>query len=65
MLSSTAPGVITPNNPGNFGSVRTVPVWPEPRYFDREEADRLKELATPENRRRASVQTSLQSDRQD
>ncbi len=45
VLQSTAPGVITPNNPGNFGSVRTVPVLPEPRYFDREEADRLKELA--------------------
>ncbi|MEG4805663.1 hypothetical protein QUB63_34280 [Microcoleus sp. ARI1-B5] len=45
VLQATAPGVITPNNPGNFGSVRTVPVLPEPRYFDREEADRLKELA--------------------
>ena len=45
VLQTTAPGVITPNNPGNFGSVRTVPVLPEPRYFDREEADRLKELA--------------------
>ncbi|MEG3941176.1 hypothetical protein QT995_23940 [Microcoleus sp. S36b_A3] len=45
VLQSTAPGVITPTNPGNFGSIRTVPVLPEPRYFDREEADRLKELA--------------------
>jgi hypothetical protein len=45
VLSSTDTSVITPNNPGNFGSIRTVPVVPEPRYFDREQADRLKELA--------------------
>jgi hypothetical protein len=45
VLSSTDAAVITPNNPGNFGSIRTVPVVPEPRYFDREQADKLKELA--------------------
>ncbi|MEG4318769.1 MULTISPECIES: hypothetical protein [unclassified Microcoleus] len=45
VLAATAPGVITPNNPGNFDSLRTVPVVPSPRYFDREQADKLKELA--------------------
>ena len=45
VLAQTGPGVITPNTPGNFGSIRSVPVVPEPRYFDREQADRLKELA--------------------
>lgn len=45
VLAATAPGVITPMNPGDFGSIRSVPVVPGPRYFDREEADRLKELA--------------------
>ncbi|WP_332998529.1 hypothetical protein [Microcoleus sp. A006_D1] len=45
VLAATAPGVITPMNPGDFGSIRSIPVVPAPRYFDREEADRLKELA--------------------
>jgi hypothetical protein len=44
VLAATAPGVITPNNPGNFGSIRTIPVVPEPRYFSREEKDAVKEL---------------------
>ncbi|MFB8797455.1 MAG: hypothetical protein U7126_28755 [Microcoleus sp.] len=45
VLAATAPGVITPQNPGNFSSIRSIPVVPAPRYFDREEADRIKELA--------------------
>lgn len=45
VLAATAPGVITPMTPGDFGSIRTAPVVPAPRYFERDEADRLKELA--------------------
>ena len=45
VLAQTAPGVLTPNSPGNFSSIRSVPVVPDPRYFDREQADKLKELA--------------------
>ena len=45
VLAATAPGVITPQNPGNFSSIRSIPVVAAPRYFDREEADRIKELA--------------------
>jgi hypothetical protein len=45
VLASTDTRVITPLNPGNFSSIRSVPVVPDPRYFDREQADRLKELA--------------------
>jgi hypothetical protein len=45
VLAQTDAGVITPNSPGNFSSIRSVPVMPEPRYFDREQADKLKELA--------------------
>ena len=45
VLSSTDTSVITPLNPGNFSSIRSVPVVPDPRYFDREQADKLKELA--------------------
>jgi hypothetical protein len=45
VLARTDAGVITPNTPGNFSSIRSVPVVPDPRYFDREQADKLKELA--------------------
>jgi len=45
VLAQTAAGVITPLTPGNFGSIRTAPVVPAPRYFKRDEADGLKELA--------------------
>ena len=45
VLAQTDAGAISPTNPGNFGSIRSVPVVPEPRYFDREQADKLKELA--------------------
>jgi hypothetical protein len=45
VLATTDTSVITPLNPGNFSSIRSVPVVPYPRYFDREQADKLKELA--------------------
>jgi hypothetical protein len=45
VLAKTDSEVITPNSPGNFSSIRSVPVVPDPRYFDREQADKLKELA--------------------
>jgi hypothetical protein len=45
VLAQTDAGVITPNTPGNFGSVRSTPVVPEPRYFTKEEADAMKGLA--------------------
>ncbi len=45
VLAATDAAVITPTNPGNFDSIRSVPVVPAPRYFDREQADALKGLA--------------------
>lgn len=45
VLAATDASAISPTNPGNFDSIRSVPVVPSPRYFDREQADRLKELA--------------------
>jgi hypothetical protein len=45
VLSSTDTSVITPLNPGNFSSIRSVPVVPDPRYFTKEEADAMKGLA--------------------
>jgi hypothetical protein len=45
VLATTDVAVITPTNPGNFGSIRTAPIVPEPRYFEKVEADALKKLA--------------------
>jgi hypothetical protein len=45
VLAQTDALVITPNTPGNFSSVRSVPVVPDPRYFTKEEADAMKGLA--------------------
>lgn len=45
VLAHTDAAVITPTNPGNFGSIRSVPVVPAPRYFTKDEADGVKELA--------------------
>jgi hypothetical protein len=45
VLAQTDAGVITPNTPGNFSSIRSVPVVPDPRYFTKEEADALKNLS--------------------
>ncbi|MEG5038897.1 MULTISPECIES: hypothetical protein [unclassified Microcoleus] len=44
VLAPTDAAVITPTNPGNFGSIRSVPVVPEPRYFSKDEADAIKDL---------------------
>jgi len=45
VLASTDTSVSTPLNPGNFSSIRSVPVVPDPRYFTKEEADAMKGLA--------------------
>jgi len=45
VLTQTDTGVITPKTPGNFSSIRSVPVVPDPRYFTKEEADAMKGLA--------------------
>ena len=45
VLVATDAAVISPQNPGNFGSIRTAPVVPAPQYFDKEQADALKKLA--------------------
>ncbi|MEG5032811.1 hypothetical protein [Microcoleus sp. AT3-D2] len=53
LTAPTDASVITPLNPGNFASIRTSPVVDAPRYFDKEEADKLKELAKEKNRGRS------------
>jgi hypothetical protein len=37
--------VITPLNPGKFGSIRSTPIVEAPRYFTKEEMDAMKALA--------------------
>lgn len=44
VLAATSPDAISPLNPGNFGSIRSVPVVKEPRYFSPEEAAALAKL---------------------
>lgn len=46
VLSPTDPSVINPLNAGTWESVRTAPVNDTPRYFNKAEADSLKQLAT-------------------
>jgi hypothetical protein len=38
-------GGISPINPGNFGTIRTLPLVPSPRYFSKEESDQLRQMA--------------------
>jgi hypothetical protein len=45
VLASTDTSVITPLYPGDFSSIRSVPVVPAPRCFTKEEADAMKGLA--------------------
>ncbi|MBE9119328.1 hypothetical protein IQ269_00540 [Tychonema sp. LEGE 07199] len=45
VLAQTDAAAISPLNPGDFGSIRSVPVVPAPRYFTKDEADGLKDLA--------------------
>lgn len=44
ILAPSDPTVISPLNPGNFGSIRSVPIVPAPRYFSPEEAAALSQL---------------------
>lgn len=44
-LAATDAGAISPLNPGNFGSIRSTPVVPAPRYFTKEEKGAVKKLA--------------------
>lgn len=46
VLAPTDPTVINPINAGNWESIRTSPINDTPRYFNKGEADSLKQLAT-------------------
>ncbi|MBP0020272.1 MAG: hypothetical protein J7647_22295 [Cyanobacteria bacterium SBLK] len=46
VLAPTTNDVFTPTNPGTLETMRTAPIVPRPRYFTREEANAIGELAT-------------------
>ncbi|MHC5914880.1 MAG: hypothetical protein ACYTXE_28690 [Nostoc sp.] len=71
VLSPTDPSVVNPVNAGTWETVRTAPVNHTPRYFNKAEADALKQIAKQkrEEARQAkraykSLQTLEQSDAQ-
>lgn len=45
VLAATDSQAISPMNPGNFSSLRSVPVVPDPRYFTQEEMAAIRQLA--------------------
>ncbi|MEH1905851.1 MAG: hypothetical protein V7L04_31850 [Nostoc sp.] len=45
VLAPTDPTVINPMNAGTWASVRTAPISETPRYFNKAEADALKQLS--------------------
>lgn len=45
ILAQTSADVINPNNPGNWASIRTLPVLHQPGYVSKDEADLLRDLA--------------------
>src|SRR4029450_12046037 len=46
VLAPTDPTVINPTNAGTWETVRTAPVNDTPRYYNKDEANALKQLAT-------------------
>ena len=60
-LAPTTPNAITPGNPGNFSTIRSVPVLQQPRYFSREEANALKQLATQKRQQLTSTKSAYKS----
>ncbi|MEG3906521.1 hypothetical protein QT979_01060 [Microcoleus sp. w2-18bC1] len=46
VLASTDAYALSPMNPGNFASIRSVPVIESPRYADKEEAKAMEKMAT-------------------
>ena len=46
VLQSTDEKAFSPENPGEYNSIRSFPVCKNPRYFTKSEADALKKFAT-------------------
>ena len=46
VLKATDDKAFSPNNPGEYNSIRTFPICKNPRYFTKSQADALKKLST-------------------
>lgn len=61
VLQPTDPNVFSPTNPGNFASIRSVPVLDSPRYFSKEEKVVLKQVAKQRKESAKHTQESYQA----
>lgn len=61
VMRSTDSQVFTPTNPGEFDSIRSAPVNRSPRYFTREEAAALRELAKQKKVEATATQRAYKS----
>lgn len=61
VLQPTDSTVFSPTNPGNFASIRSVPVLDSPRYFSKEEKVVLKQLAKQRKESAKHTQESYQA----
>ena len=61
VLQPTDPTVFSPTNPGNFGSIRSVPVLDSPRYFSKEEKIALQQVAKQRKESAKHTQESYQA----
>lgn len=61
VMASTDADVFTPTNPGEFKSIRSIPVNPDPRYFTPEEAAALRELAKVKGKEATATKRAYKS----
>jgi len=61
VLQPTDSTVFSPTNPGNFASIRSVPVLDSPRYFSKEEKVVLKQVAKQRKESAKHTQESYQA----
>lgn len=61
VLNPTDSTVINPTNPGGWSTIRTAPIVPAPRYFNKQEADSLKRLATQKTEGARQAQRAYKS----
>lgn len=61
VMASTDSQVFTPTNPGEFDSIRSIPVNPNPRYFTPEQAVALREREIARTKEAAATKRAYKS----
>ena len=61
ILRHTTPDAISPMQPGNWSSLRSVPVVKDPRYFTREESNALAELRSQKREQLGATKSAYKS----